>query len=59
MDADNVQAVMDVDSLYDRDIVSNLVFCKDCGSGMVLPAGDGYEYCSNNKCESHHVKVDC
>ncbi len=66
MDADNARAVTDVDEYayseaddwYDMDIISKTVKCDLCNAGIVYHASD-HTSCSNDKCESHHIKIDC
>ena len=68
MVADNVHLATDVDESkypydpaddwYDMDIVSTSTKCKICDAFVIFHAS-GHVSCSNEKCESHHVKIDC
>lgn len=58
MPAGNVRDVTDAADLYDLDLVSKTEVCELCAAPMVYGAG-GHFYCSNDKCESHHIKIDC
>lgn len=68
MGADNARHAMGVDESkypydpaddwYDMDIISKTEKCAVCGAGICFYAS-GHAACSNDKCESHHIKIDC